>query len=109
MQKEIITMVSIPLKGAQLNYFITENELYAVFRSLKKLQAMLFGAFVEIQTDHKALEFSEKCRLTTDRIMRCFLFMQRFTYEIKLIQGKVNTAADFSTRKDDYFPSDNEW
>lgn len=94
-------MISTTLKGAQLNYFITEKGLYAVFWSLKKLEVILFGAFVGIRTDHKALEFLEKCRLTNNRITICLLLMQRSTYEIKMIERSTNTAADFLTRKDD--------
>lgn len=61
-QEEIVIMISTTLKGSQLNDFITEKELYAIFWSLKKLEAILFGALIEIHKDHKALEFLEKCR-----------------------------------------------
>lgn len=97
-EEEVVTFISRTLKGAEINYFTTEKELLAIIWALKKLNSYLRGAKIVIRTDHQALTFLQKCKLTNTRLTRWILTIQEYDYEIEYIRGTLNVAADVLSR-----------
>lgn len=100
--RAVLAFISRSLRGAELNYTTTEKELLAIVVCLKKLRTYLLGAKVIIRTDHQALKLFKQCRLLSERLTRCALFIQEFDYDIEYVRGKENTVADVLSR----YPSD---
>lgn len=98
-----IAFISRSLRGAELNYTVTEKELLSIINALSKFRTIVLGNTIIIRTDHKALEFLYKCRFHNERITRWILFLNGFDYSIQHVKGKENIVADALSR----FPSDN--
>lgn len=60
----ILGFHSKALKGAQLNWTVTEQEFYSVICCLEKFETYLRGTKVIIRTDHKALIFVKNWNYT---------------------------------------------
>ncbi|KRH94579.1 pol polyprotein, partial [Pseudoloma neurophilia] len=68
--------ISRVLKGAEINYAITEKELLATLWAMEKLMFYLIGKRFHLVTDHKAIEMiNEKKNFGNARIER---WMHRF-------------------------------
>ena len=52
-----LAFYSRKLKGAQLNYTVTEKELLGVVETLKEFRGILHGHKIRVYTDHKNLEY----------------------------------------------------
>ena len=86
------------LKGAELNWTVTEQEFFAVISSLKKFETYLRGSKVIIRTDHKALLFVKTWKLYNSRVTRWLLYLEQFDYKIEYITGKSNVVPDILSR-----------
>lgn len=93
-----VAYASRSLKGAEVNYTITELECLALVWSLRKWHTLLMGRRVKIHTDHKALKFLSSCSQNSTRIARWFEFLQEFDLEIEHVPGKQNAVADTLSR-----------
>lgn len=96
--KNILGFHSKALKGAQLNWTVTEQEFYSVISCLEKFETYLRGSKVIIQTDHKALIFVKNWKLYNARVTRWINYLEHFHYEIEHIKGKENIGADILSR-----------
>lgn len=97
-QIKIMGFHSKALRGAQLNWTVTEQEFYAVINCLEKFETYLRGSKVIIRTDHKALTFVKNWRLYNARVSRWINYLENFQYEVQHIKGKENIAADILSR-----------
>lgn len=86
------------LKGAQINWTVTEQEFYAVICCLEKFETYLRGSKVIIKTDHKALIFVKNWRLYNARVTRWINYLEQFDYEVQHIKGSENVVADVLSR-----------
>lgn len=93
-----IAYASRSLKGAEVNYTITELECLALVWAFKKWHTVLMGHKVRVFTDHRALKFLGTCTQNSDRIARWFEFLQEFELEIIHIPGKSTDVADALSR-----------
>ena len=63
-----LAFYSRKLRGAQLNYTVTEKELLSVVETLKEFRCILHGHRIKVYTDHKNLEY-ENSTATSQRAM----------------------------------------
>lgn len=66
--KLTIAYASRSLRGAEINYTITELECLALVWALRKWHILLMGRYVRVHTDHKALKFLTACADDSSRI-----------------------------------------
>lgn len=95
---KIIGFHSKALKGAELNWTVTEQEFYSVISCLTKFETYLRGSRVIIKTDHKALIFVKTWRLYNARVTRWVNYLENFHYEIFHVKGKENIVPDILSR-----------
>lgn len=95
---QIIAFCSRTLKGAELNYGITEKEALAVLYCLKQWRVFVLGTKTTVITDHKSLTFLKKCRLMNSRLTRWTLILQEYDLDIVHCAGKDNVVADVLSR-----------
>ncbi|KMQ90342.1 s68306 pol retrotransposon woot [Lasius niger] len=97
-EKFTVSYASRSLKGAELNYTVTELECLALVWALRKWYVTLLGRHVKVHTDHMALKFITSCADDSSRIARWLAFLREFDLEIEHIPGKENIIADTLSR-----------
>lgn len=83
------------LTGPQTRYTTGEKELLAIVYTLSEYKTMLFGAKINIYTDHRNLTFSG---LTSQRVLRWRCFLEQFNAKWYYFPGKLNVLADAFSR-----------
>ncbi len=76
----VVQYASRALKGAELNYGITEKECLAVRWAIAKFRAYLFGVLFTVRTDHKALKALMDMKDLNARLGRWVSFLQAFNF-----------------------------
>lgn len=85
----------------ELNNFVTQKEgLISVISAVQKLYQILAGRYLEIISDHKALEiiYGENKNLpkvAAGRIQTWSLVLSNFNYTLKYVKSKHNVHADY--------------
>lgn len=97
-EQRILGFHSKAIKGAQLNWTVTEQEFYSVICCLEKFETYLRGAKVIIRTDHKALIFVKNWKLFNARDARWVNYLEQFHYDIQHVKGSENVVADILSR-----------
>ncbi|XP_036144981.1 uncharacterized protein LOC118646382 [Monomorium pharaonis] len=97
-KKYTIAYASRSLKGAELNYTVTEIECLALVWALKKWHTTLLGRKIQVHTDHRALKFLKASSADSSRIARWISFLNEFDLEICHVPGKDNKLADTLSR-----------
>jgi hypothetical protein len=92
-----IAFYSRKLDSAQQRYTTGDQELLSIVESLREFRNILLGYKIIVHTDHKKLTYAES---TSDRVMRCRLFIEEFGPEFRHIKGKHNLIADALSRLD---------
>jgi len=69
-ERHTVGYASKSLKGAEINYTVTELECLAMVWALRKWHTLLLGRHVKIHTDHQALKFLNTCINNNGRIAR---------------------------------------
>jgi hypothetical protein len=82
------------LRGAELNYTVTEKELLAVILGLKKFRVYLLGRKFKIYTDHVALQWIINLKDPIGRLYRWAVLIQQFDFEIVYKKGSSHTNAN---------------
>lgn len=95
---QLVTLASRTLKGLEVNYYTTEQELLAIVWSLKKFRTHTLGSKVIVRTDHQALIFLKTARFLSGRVERWALALQGKNIEIEYIEGRKNLIADALSR-----------
>lgn len=94
----VISFASRSLRGPEVNYTTTEKELLSIVYSLKKFRFFVLGNPLTVITDHKALTFMMRARLTGDRLTRWILALQEYAFDIQYCKGSDNIVADNLSR-----------
>ncbi|KMQ90526.1 reverse ribonuclease integrase [Lasius niger] len=97
-EKFTVAYASRSLKGAELNYTVTEIECLALVWALRKWHATLLGRHIKVHSDHRALKFLTACADDSARIARWTAFLHEFDLEICHVPGKENVIADTLSR-----------
>ena len=74
-----------------MKYTTTDKELLAIIRCLKEYEQILYGAKIEIYTDHKNLTFKT---LLIKQILRWRTYIDQYDVDLCYIPGKENVLAD---------------
>lgn len=97
-ERHTLGYASRTLKPAETRYTTTEQEALAIVHCCAKFRQYIIGHKIIAQTDHHALTFIRKCRLTSGRLTRWSLALQEYDLVIEYIPGRLNIAADTLTR-----------
>ena len=93
-----IAFASAKLTKSQVNMSVIEKEAYAVVFALSKFDIYLFGAKIDLFTDHDPLRFIVNSLSSSAKLTRWFLFMSKFNITVHHIRGVENIVADALTR-----------
>ena len=92
---------------AEKNYSITELEALSVIAAFKQFHPYIYGNFVTLRTDHKALQYIYKNKTSKGGLMRWVLALMNYDYEIVHKPGINNAAVDALSRLPE-FPKSTE-
>ena len=90
----VIAYASRVFKGAEKHYCTSEKEILAIVYALKQFRYYIYGTHFEIHTDHQALSFLLRCRITNARLMRWILAIEEYSFTIKYCRGIDNKTED---------------
>ena len=90
-----VAYFSQKLTPAQRNYTTIEKELLSMVMVLKQYRTMLYGAELQMYTDHKNLTFDN---FSTQRVLRWRCYIEEFHPRLFYIEGKSNILADAFSR-----------
>ena len=100
--ERVITFISRTLRGPEIRYYTTEKEILAIIYALERLRNYVAGSKIILKTDHQAIIFLIRCKLSNSRLMRWMLFLQDYDLEFQFIPGVTNKIADFLSRQEYY-------
>jgi len=98
-EEYVVYYLSRVLKGAEINYSITEKEALAVVYAVRHFRIYLIDQHFEIITDHSALKWLMSIKDSTGRLMRWSLYLQEFNFIIVRRAGRTHQNADAPCRK----------
>lgn len=93
-----VAYVSRTLKGAELNYGITEKECLAVVWAIKQFRVYVHGNKFTVITDHAALVWLMNISDPTGRLARWSIYLQAYTFDIIHRKGLLHSNADALSR-----------
>lgn len=94
----VIGFASRILSKCERNYTITEREFFSIVFGLNKFRTYILGHKLIIRTDHKAISFFKRCKLSHGRLTRWILALQEYDIDFEYIPGKKNIIADILSR-----------
>jgi len=86
------------LKGAEINYGISEKECLAMVWGIMLLRPYLHGTKFKAVTDHSALKWLMSIKEPTGRLERWSLYLQAYDFEIIHRSGITHSNADALSR-----------
>jgi hypothetical protein len=103
-QEQIVAILSHKFSGPATRWPTIEQEAYAIFFGVKKLEYLLMCKTFIVETDHRNLVWMETSLVA--KIIRWQIYLQAFQMIIKHINGKANGTADRLSRlyQIDYSP-----
>ena len=94
----VVAYASRLMKGAEINYGITEKECFAVVWTVKQFRNYLFGTEFKIITDHSALAWLMAIKEPTGRLARWAIYLQAYTFTLVHRSGIIHSNADTLSR-----------
>jgi hypothetical protein len=94
----VIIFASRLLKGAELNYSVSEKEMLAVIWAIKLFRCYIYGTEFEIITDHSALQYLISIKDVNGRLARWAMYLQSYQFKIIHRAGKNHSNADALSR-----------
>ena len=94
--EQIILYMSLRLSEIARRWSTIEQEAFAIFWEIMKLESYLLGHLFYLQTDHQNL--LHMANSLTPKVVRWRLRLQEFDFQIVHIPGKTNIAADALSR-----------
>ncbi|CAF0856937.1 unnamed protein product [Brachionus calyciflorus] len=97
----VVAYASRKLKGAEINYGITEKECLAVIWGIKHFSVYLQCQKFKVVTDHSALQWLMRIKEPKGKLARWAIFLQTYDFEIIYRQGKKHQNVDAISRSFD--------
>jgi transposase InsO family protein len=97
-EHNVVAFASRKLLDAERRYTTTEKELLSVVFAVTKFRTYLLGNKVVVRSDHKAISFFKRYKLSHGRLTRWCLVLQEYNIEWEFIPGKCNIVADTLSR-----------
>jgi hypothetical protein len=125
LRHEPLFFLSKKFSDAATRWSTIEQECYAIYYALQKLEWYLMFKPIVIETDHRNLQWMEQSSVA--KIVRWRIYIQQFTTMIKHVAGAQNKTADWLSRlfvpaemehlivsmedkrRDKYIPRDDPW
>jgi len=100
----LVAFLSKLLNETERNYEIHDKEMLAIIRGLENWRHLSEGAQFkfEIWTDHKNLEYFMKAQKLNRRQAQWALYLSRFDFTLKHVQGTKMEKADGLSRRSDW-------
>jgi hypothetical protein len=89
-ERKPVAYFSKKLGGAQLNYSVYDNEIYALVRVLETCQHYLWPKELVIHSDHKALKYPKGQAKLNHRHAKWVEFIETFPYVVTYKKGRDN-------------------
>ena len=100
-----LAFISKKLSDAATRWTTTEQELFAIVHAFVKLQHMVAGKTIIVETDHRNIvALAESNLATSDRCRRWTEYLTGQQYVIRHIAGVKNITADYLSRFHDPMP-----
>jgi len=93
-----IAFFSAKLRGAQLNYSVTEKECLAAVKAVERFRPYVELMPFTIITDHASLQWLMTLKDLGGRLARWSMALQTFQFKIEHRKGKDNVVADMLSR-----------
>ncbi|XP_078472915.1 LOW QUALITY PROTEIN: uncharacterized protein LOC144734543 [Lampetra planeri] len=97
--ERVIAYASRTLSGAELNYCVTRQELYAVIFACKQFRPYLYGRKCRVRTDHYALQFLLTFKEPRGQMARWLAQLQEYNLQIEYRAGRTHANADALSRR----------
>ncbi len=88
-----VAFFSRKLSGAQSKFTVTKLEPLAIMETLQEFKGMMWGQRLNVYTDHKNLT-QDGLGLTSNRVTRWRILLEKYAPKIIYIKGIHNTVAD---------------
>ncbi len=95
-QEQVIAVLSHKFSGAATRWPTIEQEAYAIFFGVKKIEYLLMCKSFVVETDHRNLVWMETSLVS--KIIRWRIYLQAFDMTIKHIKGTDNGTSDWLSR-----------
>ena len=82
------------LLDREKQYSIIEQECLAIVLGIKAFEVYLIGKPFVSQTDHRALQWIQRCRDKNARLMRWSLMLELYNFTVQHRKGSQNANAD---------------
>lgn len=86
------------LKGAEVNYGISEKECLGIVWAIRKFRPYLYGNKFQVITDHSSLKWLMTIKEPTGRLARWSLYLQEYEFDIVHRKGTSHTNVDLLSR-----------
>ena len=87
------------LSDAERRYHTIEQECLAVVWGIRKYYPFLYGKEFTLQTDHHPLQYIDRIRPVSRRLMGWAIELQSYAFKFEHIPGRLNVEADYLSRK----------
>ena len=93
-----VAYFSQKLSDRERRYSVIEQECLAIVLGIKAFEVYLVGKPFILQTDHRALQWIQRCRYNNARLIRWSLMLQPYTFTVQHRKGIQNANADALSR-----------
>ena len=91
-----IVFISMKFSDVAARWHVMEQECYALFYAVRKLEYYLKGKKFILETDHANLQWMYQSE--AKKIVRQMIYLQGFDYTLRHIKGTQNVVADWQSR-----------